>query len=68
MKKNSNFNYYSNVLKVTNDNFEKYNLSLKITGLGRNKIDYHYNFNYVTNNNLVGSCNDSSYCIIGGMR
>ncbi len=50
------------------DIFEKYNLSLKITGLGRNKIDYHYNFNYVTNNNLVGSCNDSSYCIIGGMR
>ena len=27
MKKNSNFNYYSNVLKVTNNNFEKYNLS-----------------------------------------
>ena len=39
MKKNSNFNYYSNVLKVTNDNFEKYNLSryIKIFDNGYNK-------------------------------
>lgn len=39
MKKNSNFNYYSNVLKVTNDNLEKYNLSryIKIFDNGYNK-------------------------------
>lgn len=50
MKKNSNFNYYSNVLKVTNDNFEKYNLSryIKIFDNGYNKrLEKIYKKNYI---------------------
>ncbi len=50
------------------DSFESYTLTLNIKDLGVNDINYYYNFQYAASKNLFGSCNDSQYCVVGGMK
>jgi len=41
---------------------------LRVDGLGSNLIRFDYPIEYNSGNNYIGDCNDSDYCVTGGIR
>ena len=44
------------------------NLFINVKGMGINNISFSYQFEIDINSLLIGPCNESMYCIIGGVE